>query len=67
MDKNMNIINYIVESFKELQTRVTWLSWAEAQKSTLVVAVFTVVFAVIIFLADKFFQFGLDKYFSIFN
>jgi len=35
----MNAINYIVESFKELQSRVTWLSWGEAQNSTLVVAV----------------------------
>jgi len=67
MDKNMNIINYIVVSFKELQNRVTWLSWAEAQKSTLVVAVFSVLFAIIIFFADKFFQFGLDKFFNIFN
>jgi len=63
----MKLINYIVESFKELQTRVTWLSWSEAQNSTLVVAIFTVLFAIAIFLADKFFQFGLDKYFSLFN
>ena len=63
----MKIINYIVESFKELHTRVTWLSWAEAQKSTLVVAIFTVIFALAIFLADKFFQMGLDNYFSLFN
>jgi len=63
----MNIINYVIESFKELQNRVTWLSWADAQKSTLVVAVFSVIFALIIFFADKFFQFGLDKYYNIFN
>ncbi len=63
----MKLINYIVASFKELQTRVTWLSWEEAQKSTLVVAVFTVLFAIAIFLADKFFQMGLDKYFNLFN
>jgi len=63
----MKLIKYTVDSFKELQTRVTWLSWQEAQKSTLVVAVFTVIFAVLIFFADKVFQFGLDKYFSLFN
>jgi len=63
----MNIINYTIASFKELQNRVTWLSWADAQKSTLVVAVFSVLFALIIFFADKVFQFGLDKYFNIFN
>jgi len=63
----MNIINYTITSFKELQNRVTWLSWAEAQKSTFVVAVFSVLFALIIFFADKFFQFGLDKFFNIFS
>jgi len=63
----MNIINYTITSFKELQNRVTWLSWAEAQKSTLVVAVFSIIFALIIFFADKIFQFGLDKYYNIFN
>ncbi len=63
----MKLINYIVDSFKELQHRVTWLSWKEAQESTLVVAVFTVLFAVLVFFADKFFQMGLDKYFSLFN
>jgi len=62
----MKIINYIVDSFKELNTRVTWMTWSEAQKSTLVVAVFSVIFAIAIFFADKFFQLGLDNYFKIF-
>jgi len=62
----MKIINYIVDSFKELNTRVTWMTWSEAQKSTFVVAVFSVIFAIAIFFTDKFFQLGLDNYFKIF-
>ena len=63
----MNIINYIKESFEELNTNMTWLPLAEAQKSTLVVAIFTVIFAVAVFAVDTVFQNGLDAFFNIFN
>jgi preprotein translocase subunit SecE len=63
----MGIVNYIKDSFKELNTNVTWMSWPEAQKTTVVVAVFTIIFAIAIFFVDKFFQLGLDKYFNLFN
>jgi preprotein translocase subunit SecE len=39
----------------------------EAQKNTVLVAIFTVVFAIAVFFVDKFFQMGLEKYFNIFN
>jgi len=38
----------------------------EAQKSTVVVAIFTVLFALAIFLVDKVFQLGLEQYFNLF-
>lgn len=41
----MKVINYISEAFEELKTNVTWPEWAEVQKYTIVVAVFSVVFA----------------------
>ena len=63
----MNIINYIKESFEELNTNMTWLPLAEAQKSTLVVAIFTVIFALAVFAVDTVFQNGLDAFFNIFN
>jgi preprotein translocase subunit SecE len=40
-----NVINYISESFEELKSNVTWPEWAEVQRLTIVVAVFSVVFA----------------------
>ncbi|MCF6347206.1 MAG: preprotein translocase subunit SecE [Flavobacteriaceae bacterium] len=62
----MNIIAYIKESFKELNDKVTWMPLAEAQKSAIVVTVFSVLFAISIFLVDKAFQFGLKQYFNLF-
>jgi len=41
----MKVINYISEAFGELKTNVTWPEWAEVQKLTIVVAVFSVLFA----------------------
>lgn len=62
----MSVVNYIKDSWKELRENMTWISWEEAQKSTVVVAVFTVLFAVAIFLADKVFQTILKNLFQLF-
>ncbi len=63
----MGVITYIRESFKELNTNVTWMPFPEAQKSTVVVAIFTVIFAILIFLVDKVFQMGFEEYFKLFK
>ncbi len=63
----MGLVNYIKESFEELKNNVTWMPRDQAQKNTVLVAVFTIIFALAIFLVDKFFQTGLEKYFNIFN
>ena len=60
-------MNYIKESFEELQNNVSWMPRNEAQKNTVLVAVFTVIFALAVFAVDKFFQAGLERYFNIFN
>ena len=64
--KEMNLVNYIKDSFEELRNKVSWISWEEAQKSTVVVAIFTILFALAVFLVDKFFQAGLGEYFKLF-
>ena len=38
----MGMFNYIKESYRELKEEVTWIPFEEAQKSTVVVAIFTV-------------------------
>jgi len=62
----MSVVTYIKESFKELNDKVTWMPLPEAQKSTVVVAVFTVLFALSVFLVDRVFQLGLGEYFKLF-
>ena len=61
-----NFIQYIKDSFEELNTNMTWVSREEAQKSTAVVAAFTIVFALVVAGIDKIFQLGLDNFFKIF-
>jgi len=63
----MGIVNYIKESYRELKEEVTWIPYAEAQKTTVVVAIFTVIFALAVFLTDKSFQNILDKFYTIFS
>ena len=63
---NMKVINYIKDSFEELNTKMTWISWDEAQKSTVVVAIFTIIFALAVFVVDKAFQNVLGEYFKLF-
>ncbi|HEX8268262.1 MAG TPA: preprotein translocase subunit SecE [Flavobacterium sp.] len=41
----MKVVNYISEAFEELKSNVTWPEWAEVQRLTIVVAVFSVLFA----------------------
>ncbi len=62
----MNLVTYVKESFRELRDNMTWISWEEAQKSTVVVAIFTVLFALLVFLADKVFQTLLKNLFELF-
>ena len=64
--KEMNLVKYIKDSFDELRNKVSWISWEEAQKSTVIVAIFTVLFALAVFAVDKFFQTGLTEYFKLF-
>lgn len=41
----MKVINYISEAFTELKTNTTWPEWTEVQRLTIIVAVFSVLFA----------------------
>ncbi len=63
----MGIVNYIKESYRELTNEVTWISLEEAQKQTVLVIVFTIIFSLAVFITDKFFQTLLDKIFHFFS
>lgn len=62
----MNISQYIKDSFEELSNHMTWVSKEEAQKTTVTVAVFTILFALAVAAIDYVFQTGLDNFFKMF-
>ncbi|PJB11748.1 MAG: preprotein translocase subunit SecE [Flavobacteriales bacterium CG_4_9_14_3_um_filter_40_17] len=55
---------YISESFIELKTKVSWTSWAEAQRLTVTVAVFSVIFSLSVWGVDILISEILDFYFN---
>ena len=61
------IVNYIKESFEELKNHVTWPSWAEAQSLTVLVAVFSVIFALATWGVDTVFGKVVGYYFKLIN
>ncbi|AXT19409.1 preprotein translocase subunit SecE [Flavobacteriaceae bacterium AU392] len=58
------IVNYIKESFGELKNNVTWPVWAEAQRLTVVVAVFSIIFSLAIWGVDTVFSKVVSVYFD---
>ncbi|MBT4780522.1 MAG: preprotein translocase subunit SecE [Polaribacter sp.] len=63
----MKFIQYIKDSFEELNNHMTWISKEDAQKSTMTVAVFTILFALAVAGIDYVFQTGLDVFFTMFK
>ncbi|OBX22954.1 MULTISPECIES: preprotein translocase subunit SecE [Bizionia] len=61
------IANYIKESFGELKNNVTWPTWAEGQKLTILVAVFSIIFSLAIWGVDTVFSKAIGFYFQWIN
>ena len=57
------IVNYIKDSFDELRDHVSWTPLMELQRMTVVVFVFSVIFALIIWLADTLLSEVFDIYY----
>ena len=57
---------YILESIQELRDKVTWPTWAQLQSSTILVAISSVIIALIISLMDMGFDTILGEFYSIF-
>ncbi|WP_029596818.1 preprotein translocase subunit SecE [Flavobacterium sp. ACAM 123] len=58
------IVNYISESFEELKSNMTWPEWPEVQRLTIVVAIFSVLFALATWGVDEFFASALAGFFN---
>ena len=59
------LVNYISESYNELKNHVTWTPWAEAQRLTLIVIVFSVIFSLVIWGVDTVFSNLIEYYFTL--
>ena len=60
------MISYLKEAFSELLNKVTWPSWSDLQNSSIVVAIATLIIALVIYLLDTTFSNALDLYYSFF-
>lgn len=59
--------SYIKESYEELVKKVTWPTWSELQNSSIIVAIATIIIALIIYLMDTVFSNVLSVVYSFFN
>ena len=60
----LKVGTYISEAFEELRLNVTWPEWAEVQRLTIIVAVFSVLFALATWGVDEFFAKALTIFFN---
>ena len=62
----MKISNYIKDSFDELLHKVTWPTWEELQNSAVVVAIASLIIALIIFIMDQVFSKLMSVFYDFF-
>ncbi|NRB83920.1 MAG: preprotein translocase subunit SecE [Winogradskyella sp.] len=58
-------VSYVKESFDELKNHVSWTPWPEAQRLTVVVAVFSIIFSLAIWGVDTVFSKAVKVYFDL--
>jgi preprotein translocase subunit SecE len=59
------MLKYFSEAFEELKSNVTWPAWAEVQKYTIIVALFSVIFALATWGVDLVFTRVLNGFFNL--
>jgi preprotein translocase subunit SecE len=58
------IVNYLSEAFEELKTNVTWPTWSEVQRLTIIVAIFSVTFSLATWGVDEVFAKTIAGFFN---
>jgi preprotein translocase subunit SecE len=58
------MVDYIKESYNELKNHVTWPSWPEAQRLTIIVALFSIILALAVYGVDRIFSGVIELYFN---
>ena len=56
--------SYIKSSYNELINKVSWPTWKELQSSSIVVAIASIIIALIIYLMDSVFSNVLDVFYN---
>ena len=59
--------SYIKSSYDELVNKASWPSWSELQSITIVVAIATIIIALIIYIMDSAFSNVLNVFYSFFS
>ena len=59
------MVNYLKESYNELRNHVTWTTWSEAQRLTVIVAAFSVLLALAVWGIDTVFSKVISYYFDL--
>ena len=62
-----SFLNYLKESYTELVQKVTWPTWSELQSSTIVVAVATLIIALVVYVMDISFQTVMEQVYNLFG
>lgn len=47
------VLNYFAEAFEELKSNVSWPTWADVQKYTVIIALFSLIFSTITWGVDE--------------
>jgi preprotein translocase subunit SecE len=58
---------YLLDSFEELRTKTTWPTWTEMQRTAVVVAVSTLIIALVIMVMDKSITTVLEFIYNLFS
>jgi preprotein translocase subunit SecE len=58
------VVGYLSDAFEELKTNVMWPLWPEVQRLTIVVALFSVLFAMATWGVDEMFAGVLERFFT---
>ena len=59
--------SYIKSSYDELINKVSWPSWSELQSSSIVVAIATIIIALIIYIMDSAFSNVMKLFYGLFS
>jgi len=58
------MVQYVRESYEELKNHVTWPTLADSQREMVVVVVFSILFSLVIWGMDSFFEWIIAEYFK---